>query len=73
MPTYVYECRTCGRFDVEQRVVDEPLTHCPKCGADVRRLIGSTSFVLKGSGWAKDGYAKGGGNGGKDSGGGKVD
>lgn len=29
----------------------------PPCGAPVRRLIsGSTSFVLKGSGWYKDGY-----------------
>jgi putative FmdB family regulatory protein len=29
----------------------------PACGGPVRRLIsGSTSFVLKGSGWFKDGY-----------------
>jgi predicted nucleic acid-binding Zn ribbon protein len=29
------------------------------CNAPCKRLISSTSFVLKGSGWAKDGYGTG--------------
>lgn len=31
---------------------------CPMCGGYASRQIGRTSFVLKGSGWAKDGYSK---------------
>lgn len=70
--TYDYECSRCGRtFTVEQKITDAPLTSCPKarkgtlnhkgtkplCGGEVKRLVSaSTTFALKGSGWAKDGY-----------------
>jgi predicted nucleic acid-binding Zn ribbon protein len=56
-----------------QRFSEEPLRECRECGGSLRKLISSTSFVLKGSGWYADGYsapppkasekAKGGGNG----------
>jgi putative FmdB family regulatory protein len=50
MPTYVYgpkggKCdqRTCemcaGHFEVVQRMSDDALSVCPKCGAEVERLI----------------------------------
>lgn len=70
MPTYEYECGACGEcFEVQQRITDDPLASCPKCGKKgrIQRLISVSQFVLKGSGWAKDGYssvpptAKGGG------------
>ncbi len=52
MPTYAYECRTCGEFETEQRISDAPLKKCPHCGGGVKRLIaGSGGFVLKGSNW----------------------
>jgi len=59
VPTYDYECLKCNKpFSAEQRIVDPPLTECPnkKCKGEAKRLISATSFVLKGSGWEKDGY-----------------
>jgi putative FmdB family regulatory protein len=53
MPTYEYECKSCGyTFDAFQRMSDEPLKTCPQCGQDVRRLInGGTGVIFKGSGF----------------------
>lgn len=41
MPTYVYECGTCGQvFEIVQRMAEAPLTECPaECGGHVKRLI----------------------------------
>ncbi len=59
MPTYEYACDKCGHeFECEQRITDDPIKTCPECrGRRVRRLISSTSFVLKGSGWYSDLYS----------------
>ena len=59
MPTYEYACDKCGHeFEREQRITDDPVKTCPECrGRKVRRLISSTSFVLKGSGWYSDLYS----------------
>ena len=66
MPIYEYRCEHCGDFEEMQRITDPPLTRCPRCKRKVRRLISSTSFQLKGSGWYVTDYARaGGGNGGK--------
>ena len=53
MPTYEYECRACGHsFEVNQNMSDPPLSECPECGKDVRRLIfGGTGVIFKGSGF----------------------
>jgi putative FmdB family regulatory protein len=60
MPTYEYECSKCHKtFEVEQKISDPILKTCPEkeCEGEVKRLIsGSSSFVLKGSGWSKNGY-----------------
>jgi putative FmdB family regulatory protein len=55
---YTYKCEKCEReFDETQSVTDLPLTQCEKCSGQVSRIISSPpTFVLKGSGWAKDGY-----------------
>jgi putative FmdB family regulatory protein len=58
MPIYEYHCKQCGVFEVTQRIIESPLTNCPTCGGDVRRLISLTSFVLKGSGWYATDYAR---------------
>ena len=61
MPIYEYYCKGCGKkFERLQKISDKPLTSCPQCGKRVKRLISQTSFSLKGEGWYKDGYAKGG-------------
>lgn len=57
MPTYDYSCRECGVMEIEHPIMEPARTQCPKCGAKgFERLISITTFVLQGSGWAKDGY-----------------
>jgi putative FmdB family regulatory protein len=58
MPVYEYECGKCGVFEHSQRINDAALTKCPTCRRKVRRLISSTSFQLKGTGWYVTDYAK---------------
>jgi len=64
MPIYEYECPTCRRFEIEQRISAPTLETCPTpgCGQPVRKLISSTSFALKGGGWYSDGYGSSGGS-----------
>jgi putative FmdB family regulatory protein len=65
LPTYEYTCNACGhRLDAVQRFTDEPLTECPECGGDLRKVYGAIGIVLKGSGFYKtDSRAAAGGNG----------
>jgi putative FmdB family regulatory protein len=66
MPIYEYHCDKCGDFETMQRMSDKPLTKCPTCRSKVTKLISSTTFHLKGSGWYITDYArKGEGGGGK--------
>jgi putative FmdB family regulatory protein len=53
MPTYEYRCRNCGTdFEKFQRMSDEPVAECPKCGANAeRRLSGGAGLLFKGSGF----------------------
>ena len=51
MPTYVYQCETCGQFEQWQSFKDAPLTACPTCGSPVRRVITPAPIVFKGTGW----------------------
>ncbi|MGA2158777.1 MAG: zinc ribbon domain-containing protein [Dehalococcoidia bacterium] len=45
MPIYEYRatgkgCGYCARgFDTLQKMSDSPLTHCPKCGVAIRRVV----------------------------------
>lgn len=58
--TYDYECKACQHsWEADQKITEEPLKTCPKCGADeAKRLISKGGFFqLKGSGWAADGYS----------------
>jgi len=74
MPIYEYRCEHCGDFEEMQRITDPPLARCPKCRRKVKRLISSTSFQLKGTGWYVTDYARSGGaNGGKSGESGSTD
>ncbi|HEX8949510.1 MAG TPA: FmdB family zinc ribbon protein [Dissulfurispiraceae bacterium] len=58
MPIYEYECTTCRkRQEIMQRHDAAPLTTCPECGGQMKKLISNTSFVLRGTGWYKTDYA----------------
>jgi len=56
MPTYEYECKTCGKtFEVFQSMSDPAIESCPECGKPVRRLIGGgTGVIFKGTGFYKN-------------------
>ena len=58
MPIYEYKCAKCGVVEAMQSIKDKPLKKCPNCKGKVERMISSTSFVLKGSGWYATDYAK---------------
>jgi putative FmdB family regulatory protein len=58
MPIYEYHCDKCGDFETIQKISDKPLTHCPTCRRKVTKLMSSTSFQLKGSGWYVTDYAR---------------
>jgi putative FmdB family regulatory protein len=57
-PLYEYACPKCGEFEVTQRITESSLKKCPTCKSKVRKLMSSTSFQLKGSGWYVTDYAK---------------
>lgn len=54
MPTYEYACKQCGEhLEVVQSFQDEPLSECPRCGGELRKVFGSIGIVFKGSGFYK--------------------
>lgn len=67
MPIYEYQCSQCKeRHEIIQSISDAPLTHCPKCGGEMKKLISSPAIQFKGSGFYKTDYASsssGGGSG----------
>ncbi len=59
MPVYEYSCQGCGKeLEVMQKITENPLETCPSCGGALQRLISSTSFILKGTGWYATDYAR---------------
>jgi putative FmdB family regulatory protein len=58
MPIYEYKCPKCGVVEAMQGIKEKPLKKCPNCKSKVERMISSSSFVLKGSGWYATDYAK---------------
>jgi len=58
MPIYEYKCKGCQSLTEKLRKyekADDPVK-CEACKGEATRVISQTSFVLKGGGWAKDGY-----------------
>lgn len=53
MPIYGYVCKSCEhRFDVLQKMSDDPLVHCPDCGEpSLQKELSAPKFRLKGGGW----------------------
>jgi len=52
MPTYEYKCPIGHRFELFQKMSDEPRASCPQCGAQSERLLsGGMGFLFKGNGF----------------------
>lgn len=59
MPTYEYECKSCGhRFEVFQKITDDPISACEKCSGNVRKVIFPVGIMFKGSGFHVNDYRK---------------
>ncbi len=61
MPLYEYQCGNCGERHERLERLSAPRVHaCPRCGADMHRLLGVPALQFKGSGWYVTDYGKGG-------------
>ena len=52
MPTYDYQCRSCGSMtEVIHSMLEEGPKVCERCGGELRRVIYPTGIIFKGSGF----------------------
>ncbi|MGZ8629867.1 MAG: FmdB family zinc ribbon protein [Actinomycetota bacterium] len=52
MPTYEYVCKSCGHlFEIVQSMRDDPLTECPECAGELRKVFAPPAISFKGSGF----------------------
>ena len=59
MPLYDYKCAKCGYvFEVQQKISEEPLKHCPKCKGHIKRIISPAGIIFKGSGFYVTDYGR---------------
>jgi putative FmdB family regulatory protein len=59
MPIYEYQCQQCSQVtEAMQKFSDAPLTQCPSCQGELKKLISHSTFHLKGSGWYVTDYAR---------------
>jgi putative FmdB family regulatory protein len=58
MPIYEYQCKQCHeRQEVIGKFTDPPMTECPSCGGEMKKLMSSPAIQFKGSGFYKTDYA----------------
>ncbi len=58
MPIYEYKCLQCGNhLEAMQKISDEPLKECSKCGGNLEKQWSRTGFQFKGTGWYVTDYA----------------
>lgn len=55
MILYDVQC-TCGNEKEVYLKIDQEPPKCPKCGQQMQKMISATTFILRGRGWANDGY-----------------
>jgi len=59
LPTYDYRCNSCGHtFELRQTFAADPITSCPKCQQEVRRLFHAPAIIYKGSGFYTTDYKR---------------
>ena len=57
MPTYGYRCGSCGHeFEIQQRITEEALLTCPKCGGKLAKMLYPAGVIFKGSGYYTTDY-----------------
>lgn len=59
MPTYEYVCKSCGHlFEIVQSMRDDPMTECPQCGGELRKVFAPPAISFKGSGFYATDHGK---------------
>lgn len=54
MPTYDYQCRSCGFItEVVHSMLDDGPSACERCGGTLRRVFHPTGIIFKGGGFYK--------------------
>lgn len=54
MPTYDYQCRSCGVItEVVHSMLEDGPSECEHCGGPLRRVVHPTGIIFKGSGFYK--------------------
>lgn len=57
MPIYQYQCEFCETiFEQLFNKPSDKKIECPKCKRSAKKIPARSTFVLKGCGWASDGY-----------------
>ena len=52
MPTYDYQCRSCGSVtELIHSMLEEGPSVCERCGGELRRVLYPTGIIFKGSGF----------------------
>ena len=59
MPLYDYRCTNGHRFEVLQKIADDPIEVCEVCGAPAVRVLHPVAIHFKGSGFYNTDYGKG--------------
>jgi putative FmdB family regulatory protein len=55
VPTYDYQCRSCGSVtEVIHSMLEEGPSACERCGGELRRVIFPTGIIFKGSGFYRN-------------------
>ena len=58
MPFYEYRCDKGHTFEVMQKMTDDPVSECEKCGRPVQRVFHPVAVHFKGSGFYNTDYGK---------------
>ena len=55
MPTYDYQCRSCGTVtELIHSMLEAGPSTCEKCGGELRRVLFPTGIIFKGSGFYRN-------------------
>jgi len=61
VPTYDYQCRSCGSMtEVIHSMLEEGPQVCERCGGQLRRVLYPTGIIFKGSGFYRTDSRNGG-------------
>ena len=58
MPIYSFRCKKCLHVIESIQSFDDPFPECPVCGSKMTRLLGSSTFKFKGTGFYATDYSK---------------